>query len=72
VNYTTMYGDDPDTVISRGGSCIVDPFGNFLAGPDYDGETILVAAPAVAYSWFIFALIGAAVWLVWRAATKLR
>jgi nitrilase len=38
-----MYGDDPDTVISRGGSCIVDPFGNFLAGPDYDGETILVA-----------------------------
>jgi hypothetical protein len=36
------------------------------------GETILVAAPAVAYSWFIFALIGAGVWLVWRAATKLR
>jgi nitrilase len=38
-----MYGDDPDTVISRGGSCIVDPFGNFLGGPNYEGEAILVA-----------------------------
>jgi nitrilase len=42
-NYRTMYGDDPDTVISRGGSCIVDPFGTFLAGPNYEGEAILVA-----------------------------
>src|SRR4029077_2160170 len=41
--YRTPYGDDPDTVISRGGSCIVDPFGNLLAGPNYDGEAILVA-----------------------------
>lgn len=36
-------GDDPATVISRGGSCIVDPFGALLAGPHYDGETILTA-----------------------------
>jgi nitrilase len=36
-------GPGPDAVLSRGGSCIVDPFGNFLAGPDCDGETILVA-----------------------------
>jgi predicted amidohydrolase len=29
--------------MSRGGSCIVDPFGRFLAGPDTQGEAILVA-----------------------------
>ena len=42
-DYQTEFGDDPQTVISRGGSCIVDPFGNFLAGPNTDGEAILVA-----------------------------
>jgi nitrilase len=42
-NYRTAFGDAPDTVISRGGSCIVDPFGKFLAGPNFDDETILVA-----------------------------
>ena len=36
-------GDDPDAIVTRGGSCIVDPFGNFLAGPNTDGETILIA-----------------------------
>jgi nitrilase len=35
--------DDPAAIMSRGGSCIVDPFGTFLAGPDTEGETILVA-----------------------------
>jgi nitrilase len=34
---------DPDAVLSRGGSCIVDPFGNFLTGPNFDGEAILLA-----------------------------
>jgi len=34
---------DPSKVLSRGGSCIVDPFGNFLAGPNCDGEAILFA-----------------------------
>ena len=34
---------DPDAVITRGGSCIVDPFGTVLAGPEYDREAILVA-----------------------------
>jgi nitrilase len=29
--------------MSRGGSCIVDPMGRILAGPDFDGPTILVA-----------------------------
>jgi nitrilase len=42
-DYRTQYGDDPDVVITRGGSCIVDPFGNFLAGPETEGETILIA-----------------------------
>ncbi len=42
-DYRTPYGDDPETVMSRGGSCIVDPFGNFLAGPNTDGEAILLA-----------------------------
>ena len=35
--------DGPATVMSRGGSCIVDPMGEILAGPDYDGECILTA-----------------------------
>jgi nitrilase len=35
--------DDPSAIMSRGGSCIVDPFGRFLAGPDTRGEAILVA-----------------------------
>jgi nitrilase len=43
VDYVSSFGDDPETVLSRGGSCIVDPLGTVLAGPDYDGETILVA-----------------------------
>ena len=41
--YTTEFGDDPDTVLSRGGSCIVGPLGHVLAGPDFTGETILTA-----------------------------
>jgi len=42
-DFPCTLGDDPNTVISRGGSCIVDPFGEILAGPDFDGETILTA-----------------------------
>ncbi|MBS1270774.1 MAG: Nitrilase [Gammaproteobacteria bacterium] len=42
-DYRAIQGDDPDTVISRGGSVIVNPLGEVLAGPDYDGETILSA-----------------------------
>jgi nitrilase len=47
-DYTTAFGDDPETIVTRGGSCIVDPFGNFLAGPNCDGEVILVAEVALA------------------------
>jgi nitrilase len=34
---------DPDAIVTRGGSCIVDPFGNFLAGPNTSDEVILTA-----------------------------
>ena len=40
-DYHAAFGNDPDTVICRGGSCIVDPFGNFLAGPNTEGEAFL-------------------------------
>jgi len=42
-DYRYNFGDDPNTVVTRGGSCIVDPFGNFLAGPNFEDETILIA-----------------------------
>jgi nitrilase len=41
--YNTPFGDEPETVLSRGGSCIVNPLGEILAGPDYTGEGILTA-----------------------------
>ena len=31
------------SLVTRGGSCIVDPFGTLLAGPNTEGEAILVA-----------------------------
>lgn len=42
-DYRSIYGEDPDAIVCRGGSCIVDPFGNFLAGPNMEGEAVLVA-----------------------------
>lgn len=42
-DYRSRFGNDPDTIMTRGGSCIVDPFGNLLAGPNTRGEAILVA-----------------------------
>ncbi|WP_137679839.1 carbon-nitrogen hydrolase family protein [Aurantiacibacter suaedae] len=42
-DYDCALGDDPDLVLMRGGSMIVDPLGTVLAGPDYSGETILYA-----------------------------
>src|SRR5712671_6557818 len=32
--YHSAFGETPDQVVTRGGSCIVDPIGNFLAGPN--------------------------------------
>jgi nitrilase len=42
-DYAAFQGDDPETVMMRGGSCIIGPLGQVLAGPDYEGETILTA-----------------------------
>jgi nitrilase len=42
-DYACIQGDDPATVLIRGGSCIIGPLGQVLAGPAFEGETILVA-----------------------------
>jgi nitrilase len=42
--YDCALGNDPSTVLMRGGSMIVAPLGNVLAGPHYSGETILFAS----------------------------
>lgn len=42
-DYECALGDAPDTVLMRGGSMIVAPLGDVLAGPDYSGEAILYA-----------------------------
>lgn len=42
-DYDCIQGNDPDTVLIRGGSCIIDPFGKVLAGPVYGEEAVLVA-----------------------------
>lgn len=45
-HYPDVHGDvtpDTDEVVSRGGSCIVDPFGQVLAGPNFEGECVLTA-----------------------------
>jgi nitrilase len=36
-------GDSPDAILMRGGSAIVSPLGKVLAGPAFEGETILTA-----------------------------
>jgi nitrilase len=36
-------GDSADAVLMRGGSAIVNPLGRVLAGPQFEGETILTA-----------------------------
>ena len=41
--YAAIQGDDPGTVLMRGGSCIIGPLGQVLAGPTFEGECILTA-----------------------------
>ncbi|CAN5321157.1 nitrilase [soil metagenome] len=43
VDYDCALGDDPATVLMRGGSMVVGPLGEVLAGPDFSGEAILYA-----------------------------
>lgn len=42
-DYAAVQGNDPATVLMRGGSCIIGPMGQVLAGPNFDGEAILAA-----------------------------
>ncbi len=42
-DYHPVQGDDPETMLIRGGSCIISPSGEVLAGPVYDEDAILTA-----------------------------
>lgn len=42
-DFDPIQGDAPDTVLIRGGSCIVSPFGKVLAGPVFGKEVLLTA-----------------------------
>ncbi len=42
-DFKPVQGNDPDTVLIKGGSMIVSPLGEVLAGPVFDEETILYA-----------------------------
>jgi len=42
-NYINASGTAALEPLTRGGSCIVDPFGNFLAGPNFESAGVLVA-----------------------------
>lgn len=42
-DYAAIQGDDPDTILMRGGSSIVGPLGQILAGPVFDEPCILTA-----------------------------
>jgi nitrilase len=42
-DYPAVQGSDPQTIMSRGGSCIIDPLGQVVAGPLYDQAGILTA-----------------------------
>ena len=42
-DYPAIQGNDPETVLIKGGSVIVNPLGVNLAGPNFEGETILNA-----------------------------
>lgn len=42
-DYAPVQGEAPETVLIRGGSCIVSPLGEVLAGPLYGESGILTA-----------------------------
>jgi nitrilase len=42
-DYDCIQGSDPDAVLIRGGSVIVSPFGEVLAGPVYGEDAVLTA-----------------------------
>ena len=42
-DFPTSYGDDPDTVMIRGGSCIVDPYGAVITPLEYGIAKVFTA-----------------------------
>jgi nitrilase len=42
-DFHPIQGEDPETELIRGGSCIISPLGDVLAGPVFGRETILTA-----------------------------
>jgi nitrilase len=42
-DYGSFPSEDPDAIVSRGGSCLVDPFGRFVIEPHFDGPAVLTA-----------------------------
>ncbi len=42
-DYAIAGNPDPDTIVCRGGSMIVSPLGEILAGPEIEEETVLLA-----------------------------
>jgi len=42
-DYVSAAGTEPSQPLTPGGSCIVDPFGNFLAGPNFESQGVMVA-----------------------------
>ena len=43
VDHAAIQGNEPETILIRGGSCIVDPLGNVLAEPTFGVEAIRMA-----------------------------
>jgi nitrilase len=39
----TEFQDAPNGVVARGGSCVIDPFGNYVSTPVFDEEALIVA-----------------------------